>query len=70
MSIKSQGAEYPSEERIQAKHQRIRVGVKAAIAQAIERHRRLGKSIAVWQDNKVVVLTAEQIPLTQNEDSN
>ncbi|MBW4580238.1 MAG: hypothetical protein KME42_11785 [Tildeniella nuda ZEHNDER 1965/U140] len=31
---------------------------KAAIAQAIERHRKLGESIAIWQDGKVVFLTA------------
>jgi len=35
---------------------------RAAIAQAIERHRKLGESIAVWQDGKVVVLTADEIP--------
>ena len=36
---------------------------KKAIAQALERHRRLGQSIATWQDGKVVILTADQIPL-------
>jgi hypothetical protein len=40
----------------------INAGVEAAIAQAIERHRKLGESIAVWQDGEVVVLTADQIP--------
>jgi len=38
---------------------------KSAIAQAIERHRKLGESIAVWQDGNVVILTAEQIPALQ-----
>ena len=37
-------------------------GVKKAIADAIERHRKLGESISIWQDGKVVTLTAEQIP--------
>jgi hypothetical protein len=37
-------------------------GVKLAIAKAIERHRRLGESISIWQDGKVVTLTADQIP--------
>lgn len=37
-------------------------GVRAAIAEAIERHRRLGESICIWQDGKVVTLTADQIP--------
>lgn len=37
-------------------------GVQYAIALAIERHRKLGESIAIWQDDKVVILTADQIP--------
>lgn len=41
---------------------KINVGVKAAVAAAIERHRKLGESIAVWQDGKVVILTADRIP--------
>jgi hypothetical protein len=41
---------------------KIDVGVKAAVAAAIERHRKLGESIAVWQDGKVVILTADRIP--------
>jgi hypothetical protein len=45
--------------------ERITAGGQWAIAQAIERHRKLGKAIAVWQDGKVVVLTADQSPLLQ-----
>ncbi|MCC3411726.1 MAG: hypothetical protein JGK24_11745 [Microcoleus sp. PH2017_29_MFU_D_A] len=41
---------------------KINVGVKAAVAAAIERHRKLGESIAVWEDGKVVILTADRIP--------
>jgi hypothetical protein len=41
---------------------KIDPGVKAAIAQAIEKHRKLGQSISIWRDGKVVTLTAEQIP--------
>lgn len=54
-----------TEDKIRAKHQRIRAGVRAAITEAIERHRKLGESIAVWQDGKVVVMGAEQIPRRQ-----
>ncbi|MEH2327158.1 MAG: hypothetical protein V7K32_27075 [Nostoc sp.] len=43
-------------------HQKIDAGVKAAVAKAIERHRRLGESISIWQDGQVMTLTAEQIP--------
>lgn len=40
---------------------------KSAVAQALERHRRLGESIAAWQDGKAVILEADQIPLLQLE---
>lgn len=43
-------------------HQKIDVGVKIAIAKALDRHRKLGESISIWQDGKVVTLTAEEIP--------
>lgn len=45
-----------------SRRQAILEGVEAAIAQALERHRRLGQAIAVWQDGKVVILEADQIP--------
>lgn len=41
---------------------KINSDVQAAIAQAIKRHRKLGESIAIWRDGKVVILTADQIP--------
>ncbi len=46
---------------------KINEGVKAAISKAIERHRSLGESIAIWRDGKVVILTADQIPQIQSE---
>ncbi|MGR3274621.1 hypothetical protein ACSYAD_05855 [Acaryochloris marina NIES-2412] len=45
---------------------KIHEGVKFAIAQALDRHRKLGESIAVWQDGKIVTLTADQIPAMDN----
>jgi hypothetical protein len=48
-------------------YQKIFEGGKVAVAEAIERHRRLGESIAVWQDGKVVILEADQIPLMTEE---
>jgi uncharacterized protein (DUF2249 family) len=36
--------------------------VKFAIANAIERHRRLGESISILRDGKIVTLTADEIP--------
>lgn len=44
---------------------KIDAGVKAAITQAMEKHRKLGQSISIWRDGKVVTLTAEQIPQIQ-----
>jgi hypothetical protein len=51
-----------SEQNLSELHQKIDAGVKFAIAEAIEKHRRLGQSISIWQDGKVVTLTADQIP--------
>jgi 20S proteasome alpha/beta subunit len=48
-----------------ASHEKITEVAKLAIAHAIERHRKLGESIAVWQEGKVVVLSADQIPTVQ-----
>jgi uncharacterized protein (DUF2249 family) len=42
--------------------EQIDAGVKAAIAEAIERHRRLGESISILKDGEIVTLTADQIP--------
>jgi hypothetical protein len=51
-----------NEQEMIALHKKIDGGVKAAVAAAIERHRKLGESIAVWQDGKVAILTADRIP--------
>jgi len=56
-----------TEDESRAINQKIRNGVKVAIAQAIERHRRLGESIAIWKDGKVVILEADQIVPLQPE---
>lgn len=49
-------------------YQKIDAGVKLAIAEAIEKHRKLGESISVWQDGKIVTLT-DQIPPLEPEKS-
>lgn len=41
---------------------KIDKGVQKAIAQAVEKHRKLGESIAVWQDGEVIILPPEEIP--------
>lgn len=50
-------------------HQKIDKGVQKAIAEAIEKHRKLGESIAVWQDGKVVILPPEKIPTEKNKNT-
>jgi len=35
---------------------------RAAVAEAIERHRRLGESIVIWRDGQIVTLTGDEIP--------
>jgi hypothetical protein len=57
-----------TEEEMKALHQKINTGVKIAITQAIERHPRLGESITIWRDGKVVILTADQIPQLSKSD--
>ncbi|WP_013321005.1 hypothetical protein [Gloeothece verrucosa] len=37
-------------------------GVRVAIAEAIERHRKLGESISILKDGKIVTLTGDEIP--------
>lgn len=55
-----------TDEEMRVLHQKIAEGGKVAIAEALERHRKLGEAIAVWKDGKVVVLSADQIPLMHN----
>lgn len=52
---------------IKARREKILEGVKEGVAQALERHRRLGQSIAVWQDGKVAILEADQIPVQSDQ---
>lgn len=53
------------------KHQRlsskITPAIEAAIAKALARHRKLGESIAIWRDGKVVILRGDEIPQIQTE---
>lgn len=56
-----------TEEEMKKLHNKIDAGVKAAIAAAIERHRKLGQSISIMQDGKVVTLTADKITAIQTQ---
>lgn len=50
-----------TEQELLTQQDKILKGVQEAVAQAIERHRRLGQSIAVMRDDRVVILTPEEI---------
>jgi hypothetical protein len=43
---------------------KITAGIKAAVASALEDHRRSGRRVAIWQDGRVSIVTPE-IPLPQ-----
>ncbi|MEB3826040.1 hypothetical protein [Phormidium sp. CCY1219] len=42
-------------------HQKIDAGIKKAVADAIEKHRKLGQSISICKDGKVVTIPADEI---------
>jgi hypothetical protein len=48
---------------------KINKGVHKAIAEAIEKHRKLGEAIAVWQNGEVVILSSDEIPNLENQNS-
>jgi hypothetical protein len=50
-----------TEEEMKNLHSITDVGIKEAVAQAIERHRKLGQPISIMRNGKVVTLSAEEI---------
>lgn len=42
---------------------------QAAVRDALRRHKRLGQSIVVWQDGKVVTLAPENIPVDLTDEA-
>ena len=44
-------------------HRRVEATLRRAVREALTRHKRLGQSIAVWQDGRVVELSADDIPI-------
>lgn len=41
--------------------------VAAGVRQALRMHKKLGNSIAIWRDGKVVILPPEEIPCEDEE---
>ena len=48
-------------------HKKVEAGVKAAVAQALEEHRKMGRSVVTWRDGQIVTLSPEEIPVRQVE---
>jgi hypothetical protein len=40
--------------------------IQKSIDKTLERHKRLGESVAVWQDGKVAILEVKDIPNTKD----
>ncbi|MEG4483912.1 hypothetical protein [Microcoleus sp. D2_18a_B4] len=58
-----------TEEELLKLYEKIDAGVKVAIAEAYEKHCRLGQSISIWRDGKIVSITAAEIPPLSNNDT-
>ncbi len=41
--------------------EKIFLGVRLAVAKALAEHKKAGRSIAIWRDNKVVKIAAKDI---------
>lgn len=41
---------------------KIDVGIKTSVADALEEHRRMGRSIVIWRGGKIMNIPAEEIP--------
>lgn len=52
----------PDLEQILDDDHRIEAALRAAVREAIGRHRRAGNPVATWRDGKVVWLEPDQIP--------
>jgi hypothetical protein len=48
---------------------KIDAGIKQAISEALEEHRRMGRSVVVWKDGKVVTIPPSEIPIRNEEPS-
>lgn len=40
---------------------RMEIGVRRGVSIALDRHKKLGQSIVIWKDGKVVEIPAEEI---------
>lgn len=46
---------------------RMDIGVHRGVAKALAEHKNAGKSIAVWKDDKVVIIPPEDIRIAKEE---
>jgi hypothetical protein len=50
-----------SEYQLNELHQKINQGVQKAIADALEKHRKLGEAVSFMQDGKIITVKGEEI---------
>ena len=60
----------PKLEEVVAKGMRIQRAFRAGVRRALIRHKRLGESIAVWRDGRVVIVPPDQINIPDGESPN
>lgn len=46
---------------------KVDAGIKRAIAEALEEHRRMGRAVVVWKDGKIVSIPPSDIPAVNAE---
>jgi hypothetical protein len=46
-------------------HERIEFGVRRGVARALAEHKRLGRSIVVWRDGRIVEISADGIEVDE-----
>ncbi len=51
-----------TEDEVSQLRRKIDAGVKAAVAAALEEHRRMGRSVVIERDGKIVHLSPDEIP--------
>jgi hypothetical protein len=46
---------------------KIDAGIKRAVAEALEEHRRMGRAVVVWKNGRIVTIPPSEIPALNEE---
>jgi hypothetical protein len=58
-----------TEKSLQPLSQLLLPGIQEAVAKALDRHRRLGQSIAIMRDHQIIILKPEEIEALRDDRS-